>query len=114
MKCKVKNVIKVTQGSREDVLIRLTDPDTGERLDLSVFESGKVIFKTSAGVVIEKTITWPPTDPKLGVIEFQLSSADTAQFDEQMSDFESEFRYTGSSDDKVIIYENALEVTERG
>lgn len=114
MKCKVRNVIKITQGSREDILIRLTDPDTGERLDLSQFESGKVIFKTSAGVTIEKAISWPPTDPKLGVIEFQLSSAETAQFDEQMSDFESEFRFTGTTDDKVIIYENALEITERG
>ena len=81
MKCKVRNVIKITQGSREDILIRLTDPDTGERLDLSQFESGKVIFKTSAGATIEKAISWPPTDPKLGVIEFQLSSAETAQFD---------------------------------
>lgn len=114
MKCKVRNVIKITQGSREDVLIRLTDPDTGERLDLSVFESGKVIFKTSTNETIEKNISWPPADPKLGVIEFQLSSADTQQFDEQMTDFESEFRYNGTTDDKVIIYENALEVTERG
>lgn len=113
MKCAVKNVIRITQGSREDVLIRLTDPDTGERLDLSLFESGKMIFCTSAGVKIEKTITWPPADPKLGVLEFQLSSTDTAQFDEQMTDFEAELVYDSSTDKKVIIFENALEIIER-
>lgn len=113
MKCAVRNVIAITQGSREDVIIRLTDPDTGERLDLSQFESGKVIFCTSANVIIEKAIAWPPADPKLGVLEFQLSSDDTAQFDEQMSDFEAELVYTGTTDKKVIIFESALEVTER-
>lgn len=113
MKCAVRNVIAITQGSREDVIIRLTDPDTGERLDLSQFESGKVIFCNSANTKIEKTISWPPADPKLGVLEFQLSSDDTAQFDEQMKDFEAELVYTGTTDKKVIIFESALEVTER-
>lgn len=113
MKCTVRNVIAITQGSREDILIRMTDPDTGERLDLGQFESGIVKFCTSAGVQIEKTIPWPPADPKLGVIEFQLSSDDTAQFDEQMTDFEAEFVYTATTDKKVLIFENALEITER-
>ena len=114
MKCTVRNVIAITQGSREDILIRMTDPDTGERLDLSQFESGEVKFCTSAGTVITKAIDpWPVADPKLGVIEFQLSSDDTAQFDEQMTDFEAEFVYTGTTDKKVLIFENALEVTER-
>lgn len=113
MKCAVRNVIAITQGSREDVLIRLTDPDTGERLDLSLFESGKVIFCNSKNVKIEKTLSWPPVDPKLGTLEFQLSSADTDQFDSEMRDFEAELVYTGTTDKKVIIFESALEVTER-
>jgi len=37
MNCDVKNVIKITQGSKEDVLVRLTDPRTGERFDLTPF-----------------------------------------------------------------------------
>lgn len=113
MKCSVKNVITITQGSKEEVLIRLTDPDTGERLDLSQFESGKMIFCTSAGVKIEKTITFPITDPKLGILEFTLDSADTLQFDCQMRDFEAELVYTGAGNNKIIIFESALEVTER-
>lgn len=113
MECKVKNVIRITQGSREDVLIRLTDPDTGERMDLSVFDGGKMIFCNGAGVIIEKTLTLPGTDPKLGVLEFQLSSADTAQFDSQMADFEAELNYAGGSDKKVIVFKNGLEVLER-
>ena len=113
MKCAIKNVIRITQGSREDILIRLTDPDTGERLDLSQFESGKILFCTSTGTKIEKVLSWPPADPKLGVLEFQLSSDDTLQFDQYMKNFEAELVYTGSTDKKVLIFENALEVTER-
>ena len=112
MICNVKNVIAITQGSKEDIQVRLTDPQTGERLDLSVFESYKACFVTSSGTKIEKTIS-TPTNPQLGVVEFTLDSADTAQFDEDMRDFELEFTYTGGADVKVILLKDALEVTER-
>lgn len=113
MNCDVKNVIKVTQGSKEDVLVRLSDPRTGERFDLSPFESAKACFVTSAGVKIEKTIAWPTSNPALGVVEFTLDSADTAQFDADMSSFELEFTYTGGANKHIVILNDSLEVTER-
>ena len=113
MECDVKNVIKITQGSKEDILVRLSDPRTGERFDLTPFESAKACFKNTQGTLIEKTISWPPSNPALGVVEFSLDSADTAQFDEDMSDFELEFTYTGGANKHIVIMNNALEVTER-
>lgn len=113
MNCDVKNVIKITQGSKEDVLVRLSDPRTGERFDLTPFESAKAIFKTSAGVTIEKVISWPVANPALGVVEFSLDSADTLQFDECMTSFELEFTYTGGANKHIVILNDSIEVTER-
>lgn len=113
MNCEVKNVIRVTQGSKEDVMVRLSDPRTGERFDLSPFESAKACFKNSAGVKIEKTITWPPANPQLGVVNFTLDSIDTAKFDEDMKDFELEFTYTGGANKHIVILRDSLEVIER-
>lgn len=113
MECDVKNVIKITQGSKEDILVRLSDPRTGERFDLTPFESAKACFKTSQGTKIEKVIAWPVSNPALGVVEFTLDSADTVQFDEDMSNFELEFTYTGGANKHIVILKDALEVTER-
>jgi len=112
MNCDVKNVIKITQGSKEDVLVRLTDPRTGERFDLTPFNAFQACFITGAGVKIEKTIS-PPATPELGVVEFTLDSADTAQFDEDMRDFELEFTYTSGTNKHIVMLRDSLEVTER-
>jgi hypothetical protein len=112
MNCDVKNVIKITQGSREDVLVRLSDPRTGERFDLTPFNAFKACFITGSGTKIEKTITAPVT-PALGVVEFTLDSVDTAQFDEDMRDFELEFTYTTGTNKHIVMMNNALEITER-
>lgn len=113
MNCDVKNVIKITQGSKEDILVRLSDPRTGERFDLSPFESAKACFITSSGTKIEKVIPWPTTTPALGIVEFTLDSADTTQFDEDMRNFELEFTYTGAANKHIVMMNDALEVTER-
>ncbi len=113
MTCEVMNVIKITQGSKEDILIRLKDPNTGERFDLTQFESAKAIFKTTNGVTIEKTIAWPVTDPKLGVVTFSLVSADTDQFDTEMRDFELLFVYTGAANNHIVILKDSIEVEAR-
>lgn len=112
MNCEVKNVITITQGSRESVLVRLSDTRTGERFDLTPFSSAKAIFKTSQGVTVEKAITIS-SNPELGVVEFILDSSDTAQFDECMNDFELDFEYTGGANNHIMILRNSLEVTER-
>jgi len=113
MKCSVKNLIKITQGSKEDVIIRLSDPISQERFDLTPFESAKACFKTTAGIKIEKIIAWPTAEPKLGKIEFTLDSADTAQFDKEMRSFELELVYTGAANNHIVVLENALEISER-
>ena len=113
MNCEVKNVIRITQGSKEAILVRLTDPKTGERFDLSGFESALACFKLSNGTTLTKTISWPPANPALGVVEFTLDSADTAQFDEDMRDFELEFTYTGGANKHIVILKDSLEVVER-
>ena len=112
MECNIKNVIKITQGSKEDILIRLSDPSTGERFDLTPFDTFKACFKNSAGVILEKTIT-PPTDPKLGVVEFILDSVDTLTFDKDMRNFELIFGYTADSNEHIVLLNDSLEVTER-
>jgi hypothetical protein len=113
MICNVKNVIKITQESKEDIAIRLEDTETGERVDLSLYESGKVIFKNSAGVSIVKTISFPIADPSLGVLRFTLSSVDTVQFDCNMRSFEVELIFTGGIEKTIITLEDSLFIKER-
>jgi hypothetical protein len=112
--CDTRNVIFITQGNKEDIFIGLKDPDeVSGALDLSQFESGKAIFKTSTGTAIEKVISFPVTDPKTGVLNITLDSVDTEQFDHQMRDFELELTYTGAGNKFVKILKDVLEVTER-
>lgn len=113
MNCEVKNVITITQGSKESILVRLTDPKTGERFDLTPFQSANACFPKSDGTTLTKAITWPPSDPKLGVVEFDLDSADTQTFDDKMTDFELEFTYTGGANKHIVTLRNSLEVIER-
>ena len=113
MTCEVINVIKIRQGSRENIKFRLSDKNTGERIDLSQFDAGRVIFKKSGGGTIEKPLTIPPADPKLGVIEFTLSSVDTQQFDRDMRDMEIVLDYSGSSDEEIFTLRDSIEVEER-
>lgn len=113
MSCELENVIKINQGSKESISITLFNAKTKERFDLSQFESADVIFCNSVGEKIIKSIPWPVTDPKLGVIDFELSSDDTSSFDSQMRNIEIELKYTGTTDYKIIILENVLQVTER-
>lgn len=113
MKCVIESFIKINQGSREDILVRLIDPETRERLDLTQFESGKAILKNSVGTTLEIALTIPGADPKLGVIEFQLTSAQTATFDNQMTGFEMELVYTGAVNSMILILSDSLEITER-
>lgn len=113
MSCEVKNVILIRQGSKETVKVRLSDKSTGERLDLSAFDAGKAIFKTSSGTTIEKTLSLPGADPKLGIIEFDLESTDTAQFDRAMRDFEIELDYQADANQEIFTLRNSIEVEER-
>ena len=113
MSCDVKNVILIRQGSKEDIKVRLSDKNTGERLDLSQFDGGKAIFKTTNGVTIEKTLTLPGANPQLGVIEFTLESTDTAQFDRGMRDFEIELDYQADANQEIFTLRNSIEVEER-
>lgn len=113
MSCDVKNVILIRQGSKETVKVRLSDKSTGERLDLSAFDGGKAIFKTVNGVIIEKTLSLPGTDPKLGIIEFDLESVDTAQFDKGMRSFEIELDYQVDANQEIFTLRNSIEVEER-
>lgn len=113
MKCEIENLIRITQGSKETIIVRLTDLKTNERLDLSGFDGAKAIFKTSAGATVEKSITVPGDDPKLGVLSFDLLSAETALFDQDMSDFEIELTYTSDDENLVFVLKNSIEVIER-
>ena len=112
MRCSILNVIKIIQGSQEIVKVTLSASET-ERFDLTPFNAGKAIFKTTTGSTVEKTLTIPGSDPKLGEITFTLDSVDTAEFDRSMKSFEIELTYTAGSNQEVIILENSLEVTER-
>lgn len=113
MSCDVRNVILIRQGSKENIKVRLSDKNTGERLDLSQFDGGKAIFKTTNGAAIEKLLTLPGANPQLGVIEFSLESVDTAQFDRSMKDFEIELNYQIDANQEIFTLRNSIEVEER-
>lgn len=112
--CDIRNVINITVGNKEEIFIALKDPDeVSGALDLTQFESGKALFKNINGTLIEKIIPFPVTDPKTGVIEFTLDSADTEQFDDSMRSFELELTYTGGANKFIKVLDNTLEVTAR-
>jgi len=113
MSCEIINVVKIRQGSKERVKVRLSDKESGERLDLTPFDAGKVIFFTSGGTKLEIALTIPPTTPELGVVEFVLDSATTAQFDKDMRDMEVVLEYSADANEEIFTLRNSIEVEER-
>lgn len=109
--CKIENIVKITTGAYKKFTVTLTDEDTGERIDLTNSSAGKILFKTGAGAIVEKAIALPPTDPKLGVIEIELTGAESATLDKDTKSFEIEYQESGNT--VIHLGENLLEVKER-
>ena len=109
--CKIYNIVKIVTGSYKLFTVTLLDEDTTERIDLSLVTDGKIIIKTGAGAFVEKAISTPITDPKLGVIEIELLAVDTILLDKDTVSFEIEV--TRDSKTEIYLGENLLEVKER-
>lgn len=111
MSCKIENIIKITTGSYKTFDITLVNEDDDNRIDLSLVSAAKIIIKTGTGAFVEKAITTPITDPKLGVINVELLGTETASLDKDTKSFELELTNDGKTE--IYIAENVLEVTER-
>lgn len=109
--CRTDNIVKIVTGSYKLFTVTLVDEDTAERIDLTLVTAGVIIIKTGAGAFVEKTITIPIVDPKLGVIEIELLGTDTILLDKDTVSFEIEVTRDGKNE--IYLGENLLEVKER-
>ena len=111
MSCKIENIVKITTGSYKTFDITLVNEDDDTRIDLSLVTSSKIIIKTGTGAFVEKALTAPPADPKLGVINVELLGTETANLDKSTKSFELELINDGKTE--IYLGENILDVTER-
>lgn len=109
--CNVDNIVKIVTGSYKKFTVTLVDEDTKERIDLTLVTAAKIIIKNGAGAFVEKTITVPIANPKLGVVEIELLAVDTILLDKDTVSFELEFTNDGKTE--IYLGENLLEVVSR-
>ena len=110
--CNTKGIIKMVAGSYKKFDVTLEDEDTNDRIDLTGMTSGKIIIKTGTGASVEKVLTVPGPSPKLGNLEVELLSTETALFDKDTTSFEIEL-IDSATHKHIYLGENLLEVKER-